>query len=156
MKRARHNSFEIANEFIRRGIDANDPITPMEVQKLMYFAHGWMLALHERPLHTDAWRAWQYGPVLPRVYRELREYRADPVEELIGDYRADLDDEERYIIDEVYRLYSPFKGIELSELTHLDGSPWDQARKQNPGANPVIYDVSIKDYFNQLKKNQSE
>ena len=156
MKKAKHGALDIANEFILRGIDAGRPLTPMEVQKMMYFAHGWMLAIFGRPLHTDAWRAWQYGPVLPRVYHKLRNYRGNPIQDAIAGGRADMDADETYIVDEVFRLYSPYKGIELSAWTHVSGSPWEQARSHSPGGIPIIYDAYIKDYFEQqLRQSQS-
>ena len=61
----------VANWFIERGINEEYPLTHIEVQKLLYFAHGWMLGIHGEPLVEGNWEAWRYGPVLRDVYFSL-------------------------------------------------------------------------------------
>ena len=46
-----HDPRAIANWFIEQGIKENNPLSHIEVQKLLYFSHGWMLGIHETPLH---------------------------------------------------------------------------------------------------------
>ncbi len=70
-----HDPKNAANWFIERGIKEERPLVHIEVQKLLYFSHGWMLGIHQRPLHYGVWEAWRYGPVLPEVYFNLNQYR---------------------------------------------------------------------------------
>ena len=141
-----HDPCQIANEFIQKGIDEKNPITPLEVQKLIYFAHGWMLANHNEPLHYDEWEAWPYGPVLPVVYHCLSFYRADPVTDTILARDTPIKDSERRIIDQVYDGYRPLGGIRLSRLTHVKGGPWRQIRKKRRGSVVISNDL-IRNYF---------
>ena len=53
----------VANEFIRLAKADCKSFTPSQLMKLAYIAHGWMLALYQRPLITDRIEAWKYGPV---------------------------------------------------------------------------------------------
>lgn len=43
----------IANEFIDLAAEREEQLTPMKLQKLVYYAHGWWLGLTSQPL---AWR----------------------------------------------------------------------------------------------------
>ncbi|HQS97664.1 MAG TPA: DUF4065 domain-containing protein, partial [Novosphingobium sp.] len=59
-------SVAIANEFLRKAGAVG--LTQMQLQKLVYFSHGWALGLTEQPLTTDGPEAWAYGPVYPDLY----------------------------------------------------------------------------------------
>ena len=62
-----HDSRSVANELIRRAHEASRDITVMQVMKLVYYCHVWMLAIHHRPLLNEAIEAWHYGPAIPRI-----------------------------------------------------------------------------------------
>lgn len=143
-----HDPRAVANAFIQRSLDEDNPITPMEVQKLMFFAHGWMLGIHGKPLHYDEWEAWRYGPVLPVIYHNLSYFVADPVTDTIrfADPQ-DFDDAESTIINYIHREYRPIGAIRLSNLTHAKGSPWEQTRKKRWGNNVIIPNDLIQRYF---------
>ena len=68
-----HDSRSVANELLRRAQDTGRDITPMQVVKLAYYCHAWMLGLYHRPLLEQPVEAWHYGPVVPEIYRRLRE-----------------------------------------------------------------------------------
>src|ERR1700680_3484243 len=69
----------VANEFLRLAHRDNKPITPLKMQKLVYFAHGWHLALTGRPLLSEPIQAWEYGPVIPTIYKEFSELVSDAI-----------------------------------------------------------------------------
>jgi len=48
-----YSSFEVANYFIKKSLQEKRPITPMKLQKLIYFAHGWNLGLAGKPLINE-------------------------------------------------------------------------------------------------------
>src|SRR5215510_7158653 len=70
-----YDSKAAANWFL----DLGQPLTPMKLQKLVYFAHGWSLALTGVPLIKDAVEAWRYGPVIPALYHEFKHNGARPI-----------------------------------------------------------------------------
>src|SRR5256885_15287234 len=79
------NTFSIANYFIQRGIDSNKSVTPMKLQKLIYFAHGWYWAIKNEPLIDESVEAWKYGPVIPSVYHAFKHYGTDSIKSLKTD-----------------------------------------------------------------------
>ena len=100
----------------------------MQVLKLVYINHGWMLGLHQRPLFEEDMEAWRrYGPVVRCVYRTYARFRGNPIRESGDPHEADLDNDQEEMIDQVFEGYGRYTGIQLSELTHKEGSPWHTA-----------------------------
>ena len=48
-----HDSRAVANYFLTKAKDAGKQLTPMQIIKLVYFAHGWSLGLLRSPLIDD-------------------------------------------------------------------------------------------------------
>lgn len=144
-----HDAREIANWFIIYG----DFLNPMQIIKLVYMSHGWMLGLQNRPLFRQRAVAWRYGPVIPEVYHELKIYGNLPVEEPIeGFVEANLDDVELDLTQQVNYLYGGFSGIRLSQITLVDGSPWQQIWMKHK-RNSIIPNQLIKGYYKNLAEN---
>jgi uncharacterized phage-associated protein len=147
------HSTEIANEFLKRADHAGRSLTQMQLQKLVYLAHGISLAVLDRPLVIDQVEAWDYGPVYREMYKELRQYGADPVRASIktpvegGGLVAD----EIASIDYVWRTFGDFPAFKLSALTHLPDTPWSKVYSEL-GASAPIPNSAIKDYFHRIRR----
>ena len=59
---------DIAQLFIQLG--DGDDVTNLKVQKLVYYAQGFYLALNGKPLFNNDIKAWAHGPVVPELYQE--------------------------------------------------------------------------------------
>ena len=140
-----YDARQIANEFIRRGLDEGRPLTPLHVQKLVYFAHARLLALHGTPLVSQEFRAWQYGPVVRDLYDALKSYRSQGVTETIP-LSADVGEpiQDHGAIDWCFRTYGHLDPFVLSALTHEPQGPWAHARSRGSGS---ISDEKIRDYY---------
>ena len=145
-----HNPRAAANEFIKRGIKDGSPLTHIEVQKLLYFASGWMLGIHGRPLHDGHWEAWQYGPVVRDVYFSLNHYRGAPITAEIPTPSEQFREEETSIIDAVYD-YRRLGPSTLIGLSHARGGPWDSVWHGGTGSSEIDNDL-IERYFADLAR----
>jgi len=137
----------IANEFIALARDTGKTLTPLKLQKLVYFAHGWCLALTGKALISDHVQAWQYGPVIPSIYHQFKAVGNGPIDDLspeLGNVgglkfasKAKLDNfpatEERQhakeIVAKVLEIYGRYSAARLSNATHQTGTPWQQVYK---------------------------
>lgn len=145
-----HDSRKIANEFLRLAKESGNPLTPMQLLKLVYIAHGWSLGLYGRPLIRDEVQAWQYGPVIPRLYNAVKDFRDQPVcGPLDMAVSAPFNSAERQLISEVFGLYGDKSGPALSRLTHAAGTPWHQTYEPGSFGIRIPNDV-IEDHYQRL------
>lgn len=150
---ANHDALAIANEFLK----LNGTFTPsqMQLQKLVYLANGWNLAINNEALVSDRVEAWDGGPVFRAIWNHLRDYGRNSTDRLYGDprtksaYLARLNDSEKSIIQKVWNRYSQYTGLELSNMTHQPGTPWSNAY-YGTGRNAVIPSSDIKQHFKEL------
>lgn len=161
-----YDSKAIANYFLDRAEQSGRKLDPMQIQKLVYFAHGWYLAANGAPLIDEMVEAWPWGPVIPSLYHEFKTFGKNPVTrkasnlKLVdgekGDYAViepTIGDGEsasttRQLLDLIWNGYGKLSGIQLSNLTHKEGSPWYITWQQAQGRKNVdIPDELIRDYF---------
>src|SRR5437868_5201035 len=56
-------------------------ITPLQLQKLVYYAYAWVLVVNKRRLFEERIEAWPNGPVVPSLYRKLKTLGSSPIPE---------------------------------------------------------------------------
>src|SRR5437667_252720 len=60
-----YSAMAVANAFIKRAKEKQlRDLSPMKLQKLLFFAQSWYLARNDEPLIDDFFCRWQYGPVV--------------------------------------------------------------------------------------------
>lgn len=145
-----HDAKAIANVFYKLARSEGKRLTNMQLQKLVYIAHGFNLAVLDEALFDDTVRAWEYGPVIPALYDELKQYGAGEVKARLLTRTPPVkeDDPEMKVIRAVWNAYGKYSGIELSAMTHKAGTPWHQMYE--PGKRNEIPNKVIKEYYRQL------
>ena len=109
----------------------------MQLLKLVYLCHGWMLGLYGRPLSKEPAEAWTYGPVMPSVYRDFKVYRGDPITDIPNRPPLGLSVQEESVIKQIWKAYSKYTGVQLSALTHQEGTPWQVTKKYHGESAPI-------------------
>lgn len=117
-------SLAVAKYILNKRNAEGDTVTPMQLIKLVYISHGLMLGAYGRPLINEAVEAWQYGPVVPSVYHETKEFRSSPVAFVDAFSNFTFDAQEIKAMDTASRLFGAKNGVALSSLTHREGTPW--------------------------------
>ena len=166
----------VANYFLSLAKKEGKALNPMQVQKLVYFAHGWYLAIFGQPLIKEDVQAWSWGPVIPSLYHAFKKFGNGPIEEPASESifagmkfqikepsiedmpNAAERERTKTFLDRVWQVYSHFTGIQLSNLTHQDDSPWKIALDQSRNARgTVIPSELIREYFSrQAEQNARE
>ena len=125
----------------------------MQLLKLSYISHGWMLGLCGQSLFSDHVEAWKYGPVIPSVYHKYKRFGYSHISTKIKDLRESFDDISHAIMNRVVDVYGKYDGLYLSSLTHQPNSPWDLTFKKFGEGAMIPHDV-IEDYYKKLSKGQ--
>ena len=128
-----------------------DPaVTPMQLIKLVYIAHGYMLGKHGVPLLDEPVEAWRYGPVIRSVYNAVRDFRSSPVSVVAGANPAyEFSSSEQEIMREVAVNYGPHGAIALSAATHKPGTPWTKTWGHF-GRNSIISNDLIENFYRHI------
>ena len=160
----------IANYFLKRGMEDGVTISPLKLQKLIYFAHGWHLGIFDKPLINEFVEAWPYGPVISHIYHTFKHYGNNPIVEFAKVTRWDrsgniyddaiespnehnASENTLDFLDAIWQNYKNATAIQLSNKTHEEGAPWFIARQR--GIN-IIKDEIIRDYYREKHQRNQE
>lgn len=164
-----YSSRAVANEVIRlaRELEIKD-LTPMKLQKLIYYCHSWCLAVIGEPLLSDEVQAWTYGPVIPDIYHEYKNCGNQPVttpakelamidgELTLTEPAFPSDDLESInLVRDVLVSYGQLSPVQLSNLTHQAGEPWKVIADVFPDKLPRNIQIPndlIRNCFIQMRK----
>lgn len=138
------------------------PMSPLKLQKLLYFSYEKFLILTGEQLFKDPIYAWKHGPVVESVYDVFKGYGSQkiPYEEddsiiinsselsvspsfmriLTSEHGSTTID----VIHDILFKYHELTAWQLVDLTHEEGKPWHKVYKQ--GINKVITDEVILAY----------
>lgn len=124
----------LCNNILYRGFDEKIDVSPMKLQKLMYFVcRDYVQKTGAMPI-SEMFEVWQYGPVLPSVYSEFKTYASKPIKKYATDaegksYKVRESDNPilSSVLTDNWNRYKHKTGIELSQITHREGSGWYRA-----------------------------
>ncbi len=154
----------VANSFIKMALEAKLPVTQMKLQKLIFFAHGWHLAICDAPLVDETFEAWPYGPVIPSVYHEFKMFGVLGIDMLGTTYTctqngfewlppgiSDCTGTVQNLLKKIWDVYGKYSGTQLSNMTHQSNTPWALMRDKygDEKSIPIPNDL-IKSYFKDL------
>lgn len=141
-----HDGRAIANFVLDACENGGKPISNLALQKIVYFCHVWSLIELKRPLVKHSFEAWEFGPVLPYLYREFKNFDRSPItsrattfDPASGASRIvyyELDSETRVLLEKVVSFYSQLRASDLVKLSHAEGGPWDETWNHTGVVNP--------------------
>ncbi|MBC6413181.1 MAG: SocA family protein [Hyphomonadaceae bacterium] len=131
--------FTVADEILKTAKREGLRLTPMQLVKLAYIAHGWSLAIMGRPLFSEPVEAWKYGPVIPALYHATKHHGRNPIPSELIDEEAEspLTERVRSFLEDFVKKYGRLSGVALSSLTHRHGTPWHQVYRKGVGNIPI-------------------
>lgn len=140
-------ALEAANALLAISQADDEYITNLKLQKLLYYAQGWFLADHGRPLFDEPIEAWVRGPVVPSVYRAFKRFTWQPIAP-----EAEPTEVPPHVfqhLQEVWDGYGRYTGRDLERMTHCE-PPWLLARQglrpDDPSNRPIEPSV-MRDFF---------
>jgi len=144
----------VARFLIETGYDRDEPeesqlLCPMRLQKMLYYAQGWSIALLGRPLFPQDIEAWRHGPVVREVYDTYRGCSTGIQPDLTTETVSHLSDTEKKLLRVVWEEYARFTPAELRRKTHEE-APWKTARGSLPTdaiSCSVISRESLREFF---------
>ena len=143
------------NNVIEYLVSECEDITPLALQKLLYYVQGFYYAFNDKFLFTDDCQAWVHGPVYPEVYHRYKDYRFNPITNSTQEEVSDFAVSEIAVLDSVVKYFGCYSGKVLERFTHSE-EPWISAREMYRTfelSDEVICKEDIGKYFKSVKSN---
>ena len=99
-------------------------VSNLALQKILYVAQMVHLGRHELPLLPESFEPWDYGPVIPSLYRQVRMFGAQPVKDVFYGVRPIPEGAEKATLSEVVPFLASFTPGQLVNLTHWQNGAW--------------------------------
>lgn len=139
----------ITDAFLYLSREDGAPLTNLKLQKLLYYAQAWRLALKGNALFGERIEAWVHGPVVPPIFRMYKHLRWVS----IPDFGTPIESVSiKHHLSDVWKAYGKYDATTLERLTHKE-NPWILARRGIPMDEPshnIISHDSMKKYFKEL------
>jgi len=137
---------KVAEYFLAKADDSiGDGISNLKLQKLVYYAQGFHLALHDGPLFGERIEAWEHGPVVPDLYHPFKDFGAANIPAPAAFDPDGYDTASARLLDEVYDVFGQYSAWKLRNMTHEE-RPWIDAY-ENGERGRVISHAAMRDYF---------
>lgn len=111
-------------------LSKDEDITPMALQKILYYAQAFYKAFYDKPLFTNRCEAWTHGPVYRDVYLKYRDFGYDPIKLPNLEFNIEesgLTSVEISFLDAIIDAFGRYSGSTLRNMTHKE-QPWLEAR----------------------------
>lgn len=151
-------SLLIAEYFILKNKADKKGLTNKKLQKLLYYAQAWSLVLNNKPIFDDKIEAWVHGPAIPLIYSTFKSFGFGEIDMKFDEKElSSLDEKDRKILDEIWKVYGNMDAGYLEMLTHSEG-PWQDARKglqsSESSENEISTDAMKSYYSEKLKQSR--
>lgn len=144
----------VSNWFIEKSKQENIEITPRRLQKLVYLAHAWSLGVTRKPLISEKFEAWKYGPVLRKLYKFYRSVGNNPIQKSHRKYKTDIIDNDSHLkslLEFIWLRYSQLDTEELFAMTSNDSGPWAVTlRNYSETQSEYIPNILLEEYYHKL------
>lgn len=141
------DSLQVMAYIIKRCHEKEITLNITKLQKLMYCCYGTVLGKFGLRLIDEYPAAWQYGPVFPEALRSVQFFH---VLAFLDKETPDVDalpESVRKLIDETLDSFGKFTAKQLSDWTHLKGSPWYFASDGGSSLYGRLSDENVSNYF---------
>ena len=131
-------ALEIACAFVAYH-GAKIELTNLKLNKLVYYAQVESLRQSNTVLFDDAVEAWQYGPVVPDVYRTFKQFGRAPI--MSAPLTPHLKGYAIAIVRYVADTYGAMTAFDLVSLSHRPGGAWNRVYDPNKDNEITVRDI---------------
>lgn len=106
-------------------------LSNLAIQKAAYICQLLYIGEAKAPLFAEDFEAWDYGPVQPRLYHNLKMFGSQPVKPM--SYLLDTtlpDDLAKDVVDQVAKLAINSGASQLVQITHWERGAWAKNYRQ--------------------------
>lgn len=129
-----YSALEIAKYVINKCTRDRYPISNLQLQKILYYIQKEFLENGSIAFEEEI-EAWQFGPVVPCVYRQYCGFGALPIR---MPYVTNISEEYQRVINPIVERKRVLNPWDMVGDTHMEGKAWDEIYKDGEGDHQVI------------------
>lgn len=141
-----YSALDVAKYIIDYEASQGRTVSNLRLQKLLYFVQIAFLATKDSQCFNDDLEAWDYGPVVPEVYRKYKIFGSTMIPTAVSNrdqINTVIGNNDQQIINSMLDLLQKCTTRELVEISHAQ-DPWKNIYV--PGANNVITKEAMREY----------
>jgi uncharacterized phage-associated protein len=104
--------------------NGNWGVTNLKLQKLLYIADMLHIGRTQRRLIDATFEAWEFGPVLPEIYRKVKAFGDEPVRNVFVDAHEIPASTERTALEDTCERFLKMSPSQLVAITHWETGAW--------------------------------
>ena len=137
-----YNALDIARYVIKYSNDRDYGVSNLKLKKILYFIQAYFLTQTNSPCFKEPIEAWDFGPVVPDVYKQYKAYGGTDIPTMksyvsfdgndiwkskrIRFNKINIKDEDKILINKVIDKFSEYSATDLVTLTQHQ-TPWIDA-----------------------------
>lgn len=131
--------------------DAGDIISPLKLQKLLYYCQAWHYTIFDEILFDENIQAWAHGPVVVSQYHRFKDLMMNEAINIkdLNIKVPKFPERTENLLKEVMSIYGEHSAYYLEQLTHKE-RPWKETRgnlEPYAASNKVIPLELMKEYY---------
>ena len=124
-------------------------ISNLKLQKILYLIQAYSLIHTKKPCFSEDIEAWDFGPVIPEVYRKYKQFGSTDIQirfRRLEEVQKGFEKEDRKRIEEVVDRFADFSAADLTILTQ-NQAPWNEAfgRKERSFGVKIFWNMYTSD-----------
>lgn len=135
-----YSALNIAKYTIDKCTKEMHPISNLQLQKILYYIQREFLQQGIRAFPEEI-EAWQFGPVVPEVYRQYCGFGALPIRMR---YAVNMESDDARIINPIIERKRMLNPWDMVSDTHSTGKAWDLTYRGGQGDHQIIPQELIK------------
>ncbi len=150
---------KVAEYFLWLAKEEGKSMTNKKLQKMIYYAQAWFLAIHGNKIFNDKIEAWVHGPAVRAVYIKYKKFGFGPIDLLPSKEEIlEIPEDKKNFLKEVWKIYGKYDAAYLERLSHSE-IPWQKARENlepNMGSENEISPSEMSTFYGaKLKARQA-
>jgi uncharacterized phage-associated protein len=144
-----YNALTVAKYVVAKCNEQGYTISNLKLQKVLYFIQAQFLVATGEPCFSDNIEAWDFGPVIPKVYYWYLAYGSASIPYLYENYSCPFTSSfHKKMVDKMIEKCGKYSSATLVQIT-TQQTPWKNAWEKYKHSEriEIISHKSLTDYF---------
>ncbi|WP_267396983.1 MULTISPECIES: Panacea domain-containing protein [unclassified Sphingomonas] len=128
------------------GQESGWSLSNLVMQKVLYVAQMLHLGRTGKPLIAEEFQAWDYGPVVPKLYHALKRHERDIIPNIDAPTTFPWGSTEAFAIADAYSMMQHMSPSELIAYTHRQGGAWERHYQQGPKSSMIPAEAILSEW----------